>query len=131
MVQIEPCEECNNRFQILFNRLFFMWNSNKKLLTRKEAYDSTTYGRCMDREQFIKKKQIDINSSIREKTQNSQFTDTEFEKYFLIVSFNKVEEDCASEVFKPFRDDGYTIIKLSDTVDVLKGNNVYLISWKS
>lgn len=125
------CEECKNPFKRFFNKIMYAMDSSRKLIRRSDAYDSATYGNCMTREQFVMHKQIAINRQIREKVYNTSFDDTDYEKYFLLVSLNKVEEECAHEIFKPFSMSGYTITKISDIVEALKGSNVYLIDWRN
>ena len=130
MEKQENCEECNSRFQLLLNNLLHYFDKKTKLLTKEEAFNNATYGKCMTREQYVSHRQADINSMIRSRIQNTFSGDTDYEKYFLTVSFNETEEECAEEIFKPFKGNGFIIVKISDEIELLKGNNVYLITWK-
>lgn len=112
MEKTEPCEECNNRFQKLWNKICYIFEKKQKLIPKTEAFNETTYGKCMTRSQYILHKQVDINAKIREKIGTVTFTDTDFEKYFLLLSFNETEEECAEEIFKPFIECGYKIDKI-------------------
>lgn len=131
MEKTENCEECANRFQILKNKIEFFFNKKKKIITKEEAFNETTYGKCMTREQYILNKQVDVNAQIRDKLGNPAFNNTDFDKYFLVVSFNETEEECSKEIFEPFIKDGYKVDRLSDALESLKYTNVYLISWKN
>ena len=45
-----------------------------------------------------------------------------------------IEDDlaaCVETVFKPFVDNGFTIINLSDKVEEIDEPHVYLVSWKN
>lgn len=125
------CSECNNRFRPLVNKILLFLNRQAKMMPKSEAYNNATYGNCMSREEYIKRKQSEINLMIREKVHNISITDTDFEKYFLLVSLNDTEEECAFDIFKVFADNGYRISKISNQVEILDGTNVYIISWKT
>lgn len=130
MEKQETCEECNSRFQIWMNAIKHFFNKKQKLLPETEAFNSTTYGRCMTKEQYITQKQVNINASIKERINGVGMGDTDFERYFLVLSFNKTEEECSEEIFKPFKEIGYKIVKVSNQLDILKDTNVYLLTWK-
>lgn len=125
----DGCDECNNRFQQIFNRVLFAFDRRQKILSKDEAFDNVTYGKCMTKEQFVARKQASINSMIREKIATSGITDTDFDKYFLLLPFNDTEEHCADEIFEPFRNNGFTIVKISEQIDILNGMYVYILSW--
>lgn len=127
---MENCEECNNRFQILWNIIVYFFNKKQKLIPQTEAFNESTYGKCMTKAQYITNKQANINAQIREKIEFIQYNATDFEKYFLILSFNEIEEECSEEILKPFIDNGYKVEKLSDFSQTLSGTNVYLLNWR-
>ena len=130
MEKTETCKECNNRFQIIWNSIMYFFDKKQKLIPKSEAFIEATYGKCMTRDQYIAHKQSDINTRIREKVGNISFNTTDFEKYFLLVSFNETEEECSEEIFKPFIDSGYRLEKISRVIPSLQDTNVYLLSWK-
>lgn len=108
----------------------YFFDKRQKLITKSEAFNSATYGKCMTREQYVMREQTEINVKIREKISNVSLSDTDFEKYFLILSFNETEEECSQETFKPFIDNGYEVEKLSDKISSLSGTHVYLLNWR-
>lgn len=127
----EDCEQCQGGLRKFINRVRYVFNADKLMIGKSEAYDSATYGKCMDREQFILQKQVDINSRIRAKVNTMEAIDSTFDRYFLLLPFTEVEEMCADEILKPFVDSGFEIINLSDEVDAIKGMNVRLLGWKN
>lgn len=127
---MEQVAENKSWIKEFFEKLFFLFHDNQKMITSEEAYNNATYGSNMNRERFIIKKQIDINRLIKEKFNNSTYGETDYDKYFLIVGLTLVEEECSTEIFEPFIKDGYKIVKISEKIEELKTENVYLITWK-
>lgn len=130
MEKTENCEECNNRFQVLWNKIVYFFSKKQKLIPKTEAFDESTYGKCMTKAQYIANKQVNINAQIREKIGNVAYNATDFEKYFLILPFNETEEECAEEILKPFIESGYKVEKISDFFQTLTGTNVYMLNWR-
>lgn len=127
---MEQVAENKSWIKEFFEKLFFLFHDNQKMITSEEAYNNATYGSKMNRERFIIKKQVDINRLIKEKFNNSTYGETDYDKYFLIVGLTLVEEECSTEIFEPFIKDGYKIVKISEKIEELKTENVYLITWK-
>ena len=84
----------------------------------------------MTKEQFVLQKQVSINTLIKERISNIDLYETDFEKYFIVLPFSETEDECSEEIFRPFIDEGYKIVKISEYLEILKGNNIYLLSWK-
>ena len=127
---MEQVAENKSWIKEFFEKLFFLFHDNQKMITSEEAYNNATYGSKMNRERFIIKKQIDINRLIKEKFNDSTYGETDYDKYFLIVGLTLVEEECSTEIFEPFIKYGYKIVKISEKIEELKTENVYLITWK-
>ena len=77
---------------------------------------------------LIKLHQHKINRLITEKTSMRSNGDT-FTDYRCVYSFPKDVEPYIEAILKPFADKGYTIINLSDKIDEIQDEHVYLISW--
>lgn len=125
------CDECKNRFILLFNKIKSYFNKQQELISKTDAFNNATYGRCMNRKEFILQKQSDINSEIKFKLSEVNLYNNDFDKYFLVLSFNEIEESCAKEIFEPFIANGYTVEKISEHVSLLKDTNVYILTWKN
>lgn len=111
--------------------LFYWLHEDKKIMSSEKAFNDATYGKSMDRESFILAKQVEINTSIREKLNSIRYGETNFNRYYIVVGLTPIEEEYKDEIFKPFIEEGYKIIDLSEKVEELKGENVYMINWKN
>lgn len=116
-----------------FWKSFGVWFKSKTsldvtVMPARQAYCKTTYGCEMRPEYVIKMHQQQINKLISNKTQYHTNGDL-FADYRCVYSFPTDSIPYIDEVLKPFRDAGYTVINLSEKVDELKNDHVYLISW--
>ena len=113
-----------------------VFKKEKPDFTAEYAWIETTYGKDSFRtlEQRIKEKQeyikylIESKFPLRDERSRSSNVNG---SYRCVVD---IEEDlvcCVSEVFKPFVDGGFRIINLSEYINELTNENVYLISWKN
>lgn len=101
----------------------------------KSAWLESTYGiGNLSTEERILDKQNDIKRIIRSRfrfiSETNKYRNS-YPSYHCVID---IEEDLVAhkeEVLKPFSDSGFKIINLSDTVDEIKDENVYLISWKN
>lgn len=92
------------------------------------AYCKATYGTNTDVQTLIKLHQHRINNLINDKTTFKTNGDT-FADYRCVYSFPKDITPYISKILEPFKEKGYKIINISDKVDELSNDNVYLISW--
>lgn len=101
---------------------------NTSVIPAHVAYCKATYGINTDVDTLIKLHQRRINSLIRDKTSYRSNGDT-FADYRCVYSFPKDITPYIERILIPFEDNGYTIINISDKVDELSDDNVYLLSW--
>ena len=101
---------------------------NENIMSADDAYSKTTYGSEMDAESLVKLHQHQINRLIKEKTEFRTNGDS-FADYRCVYSFPKDVAPYIDEVLAAFKDMGYAVINLSDKVDEIKNDHVYLISW--
>ena len=107
---------------------------NEQDFSAERAWIESTYGEdCyVPISERIKEKQDHIKSSIKSKfRQNYQNNIRSFFSYHCVID---IEDDLAAHVetvFKPFVDNGFTIINLSDKVEEIDEPHVYLVSWKN
>ena len=118
-----------------FENLKKVFHKEKPEFTAEYAWLETTYGNgtFSTLEERIKAKQDYIRNLIKSKFPQH---DERFRPAIINASYRcvvDIEEDlvcCVSEVFRPFIEGGFKIINLSEQIDELKDENVYLISWK-
>ena len=107
---------------------------NEPDFSAERAWIESTYGEgCyVPISERIKEKQNYIKSSIQTKFRHIyQNNVRSFSSYHCVID---IEDDLAAyveTVFKPFIDNGFTIINLSDKVEEIDEPHVYLVSWKN
>lgn len=107
---------------------------NEPDFSAERAWIESTYGEgCyVPVSERIKEKQEHIKSSIQTKFRHIYQNNTRsFSSYHCVID---IEDDLAAyveTVFKPFIDNGFTIINLSDKVEEIDEPHVYLVSWKN
>ena len=107
---------------------------NEPDFSAERAWIESTYGEgCyVPISERIKEKQEHIKSSIQAKFRHIyQNNVRSFSSYHCVID---IEDDLAAyveTVFKPFIDNGFTIINLSDKVEEIDEPHVYLVSWKN
>ena len=112
----------------------FLGKKNEPDFTAERAWIESTYGEgCyVPISERIKEKQNYIKSNIQTKFRHIyQNNARSFSSYHCVID---IEDDLAAyaeTVFKPFIDNGFTIINLSDKVEEIDEPHVYLVSWKN
>jgi len=121
-----------NRRSLLKSARAFIRHAMKpenEFITSAEAYNITTYG-CYDSiDKIIERERQRINMSIRERMVPACFGASRFDSYNTIVSFVDDMKPYIEEILKPFRERGFRVTLISDRVEELAEDNVYLISW--
>ena len=110
-----------------------MFNKNEEPFTAERAWIETTYGNGSYRplEKRIKEKQEHIKNVIKGKVDSGVSSGNILsrggvgEKDTEVVGVTDIDD-----IFKPFIEGGFNIINLSERIDEIKDENVYLISWK-
>lgn len=102
-------------------------SKEEDVISANEAFCRATYGENMTTDTLIKVHQHQLNKLIKEKI-SFNYDKNSF-GYRCVYSFPEDMKPYIEEVLKPFSDKGYKIINLSEKVEELKADNVYLISW--
>lgn len=102
-------------------------SKEEDIISASEAYVKATYGENTNVEDQIKYHQHKINSLIKEKI-TSNFDRNNF-SYRCVYSFPDNMAQYTDRVLQKFVDKGYQVINLSQRVEELKSDNVFLISW--
>ena len=113
-----------------------MFNKDNEVLSAEAAWLYSTYCNVTSTniEDRIRNKQKDITAIIKSKFLfNGNMYDNRFSShsYHCVID---LEEDLIAhkdEIFKPFIDNGFKIINLSEKFDEINGDYVFLISWKN
>lgn len=115
------------------NKLF---NKDDGEFTAEKAWIKSTYGANVNftLEERIANKQKSIRDIIKSKFRYQ--TDNinnilSFSSYRCVIDIEKDLESHKDEILKPFIDGGFKVINLSEKVDEIDDENVYLISWKN
>lgn len=101
----------------------------EKELSANEAYMRTKYGAYKTIAQRIKDIQNDINYKIKSKISMAGANNTIFSSYFCIIEIDDDMKDYVNEIFKPFKERGFKIITLSDKIEELHDELVFIMSW--
>lgn len=116
----------------VFTRIKNWWmkktSLNENIMPATSAYSKTTYGSDMDKDSLVKLHQHQINRLIKDKTEFRTNGDS-FADYRCVYSFPKDMAPYIDEVMQAFIDNGYNVINLSEKVEEIQNDNVYLISW--
>ncbi len=118
---------------IITKTLNKMFNKDEGEFSAEMAWLSTTYGVGANRpiEERIANKQKDIMNVIKSKFRYSTTGQESNSNYRCVVD---IEEDLAAVkdvVMAPFIEKGFKVINLSEKIDEVKDENIYLISWKN
>ena len=115
------------------NKLF---NKDDGEFTAEKAWIKSTYGANVNftLEERIANKQKSIREIIKSKFRYQ--TDNinnilSFSSYRCVIDIEKDLELHKDEILKPFIDGGFKVINLSEKVEEIDDENVYLISWKN
>lgn len=115
------------------NKLF---NKDDGEFTAEKAWIKSTYGANVNftLEERIANKQKSIREIIKSKFRYQ--TDSinnilNFSSYRCVIDIEKDLELHKDEILKPFIDGGFKVINLSEKVEEIDDENVYLISWKN
>lgn len=92
------------------------------------AYCKTTYGAVTNIDNLINEHRHKINKLIEEKIQFVTNGDR-FSDYRCIYSFPKDVKPYIEKILSIFLEKGYNIVNLSEKVEELKDENVYMLSW--
>lgn len=117
-------------FQRLIEKIKDKWHENDRIVTAEEAFTVITYGSSMTEKELIRRHQRRVNELIKSKMAPALASDSRFSSYFCVYDLTDDADVFSGDIFEPFLDNGFKVIRLSDTVPELEHENVYLISWK-
>jgi hypothetical protein len=125
--------EQNNENCPIFWRNFKIWLKSKfiadeNVVPADMAYCRATYGANTNVDNLIKLHQHKINQLITEKTSMRSNGDT-FTDYRCVYSFPNDMSPYIDKILKVFKDKGYKVINLSEKIEEIQDEHVYLISW--
>lgn len=109
-------------------------HKEEEVFTAEKAWIETTYGQGSYQtvEKRIVAKQNHIKSMIRSKyTQAIPNGCINFTSYHCVVDIENDLMNHIDEVFKPFKDNGFKVINLSERIEEIEDEYVFLISWKN
>lgn len=112
----------------------FLVNSNETDFSAEKAWIETSYGKGSYHplERRIEEKQKYIRASIESKFGYiGQASNVRFSSYHCIIDIEDDLKNHIDEVFKPFKDNGFKIINISERIEEIHDEYVYLISWRN
>lgn len=127
-------EKKTNRFKDVINKVF---NKDDGEFTAEKAWLKSTYGSNVNftLEERIAYKQQSIRETIKSKyrylTSSKAEGPANYSSYRCVIDIEEDLEAYKDEVLKPFIDGGFKVINLSDKIEEIEDENVYLISWKN
>ena len=120
-----------NEVRPIWKRFINWWkgktSTEEDVISANEAFCRATYGEKMDTKTLVKLHQHQLNKLIKEKLAFNY--DKNSFGYRCVYSFPNDMKPFIAQVLEPFKNKGYEIINLSEKVEELKADNVYLISW--
>lgn len=122
-----------NPIKKVFNK---MMGKEDSIFTAETAWVKSTYGANVNftLEERIANKQKSIRDTIKSKFRYP--TDNinnilSFSSYRCVIDIEKDLESHRDEILQPFIDGGFKVINLSEKIEEIDDENVYLISWKN
>lgn len=118
---------------IITKTLNKMFNKDEGEFSAEMAWLSTTYGVGANRpiEERIANKQKDIMNVIKSKFRYSTTGQESNSNYRCVVDIEEGLAAVKDVVMTPFIEKGFKVINLSEKIDEVKDENIYLISWKN
>ena len=100
--------------------------------TAERAWVETTYGQGSYKpiEERIKNKQKYIQDMIKNKFEYGTNNTNYCKSYRCVIDIEEDLKNHTQEILQPFYEGGFDIINLSEKVDEIGDENVFLISWR-
>jgi hypothetical protein len=117
-----------------FNKVL---NKDNGVFTAEKAWLKSTYGSNVNftTEERIANKQKSIRETIKSKfryaTNGSMDGHTNYSSYRCVIDIEEDLEAHKDEILQPFIDGGFKVINLSEQIEEIEDESVYLISWKN
>lgn len=130
-------ENIEKKHDSIFERISNWWQEKKtvevKVLPANKAFCRTTYGCEMDAKKLIQIHRNRINNLIVDKSTPDKITDSSqgnlLTDYYCIYSFPENVANYIDEILSVFIENGYKVVNLSNIVEDIVTDNVYLIGW--
>lgn len=110
-------------------KLFGCGERKEATMSAEEAYFKTKYGVYRSIEQRIKDNQRNINELIKSKITPSYRADTKFSSFYCVIDLDEELKAYVDDIFEPFISNGFKVINLSQKVEEINDELVFLISW--
>lgn len=132
-VEMSIESEKENPIKKVFNKIL---NKDDGEFTAEKAWVKSTYGANVNftLEERIANKQKSIRDTIKSKFRYQTEAiniGSSYSSYRCVIDIEKDLEAHKDEILKPFIDGGFKVINLSDKIEEIEDENVYLISWKN
>lgn len=127
-------EKKNNFLKNAINKVF---NKDEGEFTAEKAWLKSTYGSNVKftLEERIAYKQQSIRETIKSKfrylTSGGVEGPANYSSYRCVIDIEEDLEAYKDEILQPFIDGGFKVINLSQKIEEIEDENVYLISWKN
>lgn len=136
LIELGTTEIVEGKKKNLLSKVKKVFSKDEGEFTAERAWLETTYGEgCnLSLEQRITNKQREITELIKSKFPSRTSNMVVLSKHTSYRCVFDIEEDLAQykdEILKPFNEKGFKIIDLSEKVDEIEDEHVYLISWKN
>lgn len=126
---MEQKSKCQNLWEKIENWFKARFVAEETVMPAEVAYCRATYGEQANVTNLIKMHQHKINRLINEKTSLRTTNGDTFTDYRCVYSFPTDMTPYISDILKIFKDKGYEIINLSEKIQDIQDEHVYLISW--
>ena len=110
-------------FKSLFKR------KKEKSLSAEEAYFRTKYGVYKSTEQRSSDRQKSVRELIMSKISPGYRADINFTSFYCVIDLEDELKPYVDEIFKPFKEEGFKVYNLSELVEEINDDLVFLISW--
>lgn len=101
----------------------------EKGLSAEEAYFRTKYGVYKSKEQRILDRQKSVRELIMSKISPGYRADINFTSFYCVIDLEDELRPYVEEIFKPFKDEGFKVYNLSELVEEINDDLVFLVSW--
>lgn len=101
----------------------------EKPLSAEEAYFRTKYGVYKTTDQRILDRQKSVRELIKAKITPGYRAEINFSSYYCVIDLEDELKPYVDEIFKPFKEEGFKVFNLSELVEDINNDLVFLISW--
>lgn len=105
--------------------------SGKREMRAEDVYFRTKYGDIANADHYVSVAQGYIKSQINESVSACRCNNNEavFRTFYCIVDLDPEMSGRVDEIFEPFVNAGFSVVRLSGVVEEVKNDLVFLVSW--